>query len=84
MNTTEPLTADQWICVDDRLPEAGQWCLLVIAEPEGGVNCTDRRVVAKFMGVSTTEYHWSYMHMYQNHAGHRTVSHWMPLPELPK
>ena len=58
-----------WISVEERLPEEGLWVLVVYVEKHG-------RFID--IGVHRNDGVWSVACLEPN-----TVTHWMPLPELP-
>lgn len=62
--------ARQWISVEDRLPSAEVDVLVLTRSKRGSVN-VDKGYFAADLGRFV-------------HRGRAEVSHWMPLPELPK
>ena len=63
----------EWISVNDRLPD--NWETVLVLCKDGGM----------FVGRYTPFKHWEiWTAMKSTRIVKRTVTHWMPLPELPK
>ena len=62
----------EWISVDDKLPEVNKRVLT--CDEIGHIEC------AKFVNLSGRTYWLTNQDQYQLHI---TVTHWMPLPDLP-
>ena len=67
------VTVQEWISVNDRLPENNQWALCFMKDKSFGTF----RVLQ-----------WNYIDWQWNDGNERwkekDVTHWMPLPEIPK
>lgn len=63
----------EWISVNDRLPD--NWKTVLALCKDGGM----------FVGIHTPFERWEILTaMKSTRIVKRTVTHWMPLPELPK
>ena len=71
------VTAQEWISVDDRLPEEGEYVLCVLK----GFNYGGKIQVCKFVPADEFK-NKPYFEHFRN--GFPSVTHWMPLPEPPK
>ena len=83
------VTVQEWISVDDRLPE-NDGSYLVTINSFGGRKYIDVRWFAKD-GESVDEYElagqenvWYYYDSEWGYISIDSVTHWMPLPQLPK
>lgn len=67
------VTVQEWISVKDRLPENDQWALCFIKDKSFG---------------TFRVFQWNYIDWQWNDGNEwfdeKDVTHWMPLPELPK
>ena len=59
------VTVQEWISVDDRLPEQGEEAICIAADGD--------MMIGKY-----TEWGWMFPCYFED------LTHWMPLPELPK
>ena len=66
----------QWIPVSERLPESGQQVLACVRGPDW----TDEMPTL----IETLDYHQGRFLDIDNYYPRNNVTHWMPLPELPK
>ena len=71
------VTVQEWISVDDRLPEEGEYVLCVLK----GFNYGGKIQVCKFVPADKFK-DKPYFEHFRN--GFPSVTHWMPLPEPPK
>ena len=71
------VTVQEWISVDDRLPEEGEYVLCVLK----GFNYGGKIQVCKFVPADNFK-DKPYFEHFRN--GFPSVTHWMPLPEPPK
>ena len=71
------VTVQEWIPVDDRLPEEGEYVLCVLK----GFSYGGKIQVCKFVPADKFK-DKPYFEHFRN--GFPSVTHWMPLPELPK
>ena len=71
------VTVQEWISVDDRLPEEGEYVLCVLK----GFNYGGKIQVCKFVPADKFK-DKPYFEHFRN--GFPTVTHWMPLPHPPK
>ena len=71
------VTVQEWISVDDRLPEEGEYVLCVLK----GFNYGGKIQVCKFVPADKFK-DKPYFEHFRN--GFPFVTHWMPLPQLPK
>ena len=71
------VTVPKWISVEDRLPEEGEYVLCVLK----GFNYGGKIQVCKFVPADKFK-DKPYFEHFRN--GFPSVTHWMPLPELPK
>ena len=71
------VTVQEWISVDDRLPEEGEYVLCVLK----GFNYGGKIQVCKFVPADKFKDKPYFAH-FRN--GFPFVTHWMPLPQLPK
>lgn len=71
------VTVQEWISVDDRLPEEGEYVLCVLK----GSNYGGKIQVCKFVPADKFK-DKPYFEHFRN--GFPSVTHWMPLPEPPK
>ena len=71
------VTAQEWISVDDRLPEEGEYVLCVLK----GFNYGGKIQVCKFVPADEFK-NKPYFEHFRN--GFPSVTHWMPLPQPPK
>lgn len=71
------VTVQEWISVDDRLPEEGEYVLCVLK----GFNYGGKIQVCKFVPADKFK-DKPYFEYFRN--GFPSVTHWMPLPEPPK
>ena len=71
------VTVQEWISVDDRLPEEGEYVLCVLK----GFNYGGKIQVCKFVPADKFK-DKPYFEHFRN--GFPSVTHWMPLPNPPK
>lgn len=71
------VTVQEWISVEDRLPEEGEYVLCVLK----GFNYGGKIQVCKFVPADKFK-DKPYFEHFRN--GFPSVTHWMPLPEPPK
>ena len=71
------VTVQEWISVKDRLPEEGEYVLCVLK----GFNYGGKIQVCKFVPADKFK-DKPYFEHFRN--GFPSVTHWMPLPPLPK
>ena len=71
------VTVQEWISVDDRLPEEGEYVLCVLK----GFNYGGKIQVCKFVPADEFK-DKPYFEHFRN--GFPSVTHWMPLPQPPK
>ena len=71
------VTVQEWIPVNDRLPEEGEYVLCVLK----GFNYGGKVQVCKFVPADKFK-DKPYFEHFRN--GFPSVTHWMPLPEPPK
>ena len=71
------VTVQEWISVDDRLPEEGEYVLCVLK----GFNYGGKIQVCKFVPADKFK-DKPYFEHFRN--GFPSVTHWMPLPQPPK
>ena len=71
------VTVQEWISVDDRLPEEGEYVLCVLK----GFNYGGKIQVCKFVPADKFKDKPHFEH-FRN--GFPYVTHWMPLPQQPK
>lgn len=71
------VTVQEWIPVDDRLPEEGEYVLCVLK----GFNYGGKIQVCKFVPADKFK-DKPYFEHFRN--GFPSVTHWMPLPHPPK
>ena len=71
------VTVQEWISVDDRLPEEGEYVLCVLK----GFNYGGKIQVCKFVPADKFK-DKPYFEHFRN--GFPSVTHWMPLPEPPE
>ena len=71
------VTVQEWISVTDRLPEEGDYALCVLK----GFNYGGKIQVCKFVPADKFK-DKPYFEHFRN--GFPSVTHWMPLPQLPK
>lgn len=71
------VTVQEWISVDDRLPEEGEYVLCVLK----GFNYGGKIQVCKFVPADNFK-DKPYFEHFRN--GFPFVTHWMPLPQPPK
>ena len=71
------VTVQEWISVNDRLPEEGEYVLCVLK----GFNYGGKIQVCKFVPADKFK-DKPYFEHFRN--GFPSVTHWMPLPEPPK
>ena len=71
------VTVQEWISVDDRLPKEGEHVLCVLK----GFNYGGKIQVCKFVPADKFK-DKPYFEHFRN--GFPFVTHWMPLPQLPK
>ena len=71
------VTVQEWISVKDRLPEEGEYVLCVLK----GFNYGGKIQVCKFVPADKFK-DKPYFEHFRN--GFPSVTHWMPMPELPK
>ena len=71
------VTVQEWISVTERLPEEGDYALCVLK----GFNYGGKIQVCKFVPADKFK-DKPYFEHFRN--GFPTVTHWMPLPQLPK
>lgn len=71
------ITVQEWISVDDRLPEEGEYVLCVLK----GFNYGGKIQVCKFVPADKFK-DKPYFEHFRN--GFPSVTHWMPLPEPPE
>ena len=71
------VTVQEWISVDDRLPEEGEYVLCVLK----GFNYGGKIQVCKFVPADKFK-DKPYFEHFRN--GFPSVTHWMPLPKPPK
>ena len=71
------VTVQEWISVDDRLPEEGDYVLCVLK----GFNYGGKIQVCKFVPADKFN-DKPYFEHFRN--GFPSVTHWMPLPQPPK
>ena len=71
------VTVQEWISVTDRLPEEGEYVLCVLK----GFNYGGKIQVCKFVPADKFK-DKPYFEHFRN--GFPSVTHWMPLPQLPK
>ena len=71
------VTVQEWISVDDRLPEEGEYVLCVLK----GFNYGGKIQVCKFVPADKFK-DKPYFEHFRN--GFSSVTHWMPLPKPPK
>ena len=71
------VTVQEWISVDDRLPEEGEYVLCVLK----GFNYGGKIQVCKFCPADKFN-EKPYFEHFRN--GFPSVTNWMPLPQLPK
>ena len=71
------VTVQEWVSVDDRLPEEGEYVLCVLK----GFNYGGKIQVCKFVPADKFK-DKPYFEHFRN--GFPSVTHWMPLPEPPK
>lgn len=74
---THGVTVQEWISVDDRLPEEGEYVLCVLK----GFNYGGKIQVCKFVPADKFK-DKPYFEHFRN--GFPSVTHWMPLPHPPK
>ena len=74
---THGVTVQEWISVDDRLPEEGEYVLCVLK----GFNYGGKIQVCKFVPADKFK-DKPYFEHFRN--GFPSVTHWMPLPQPPK
>ena len=75
--TNHGVTVQEWISVDDRLPEEGEYVLCVLK----GFNYGGKIQVCKFVPADKFK-DKPYFEHFRN--GFPSVTHWMPLPHPPK
>ena len=75
--TNHGVTVQEWISVDDRLPEEGEYVLCVLK----GFNYGGKIQVCKFVPADKFK-DKPYFEHFRN--GFPSVTHWMPLPQPPK
>ena len=71
------VTVQEWISVNDRLPEEGEYVLCVLK----GFNYGGKIQVCKFVPADKFK-DKPYFEHFRN--GFPSVTHWMPLPQLPE
>ena len=71
------VTVQEWVSVDDRLPEEGEYVLCVLK----GFNYGGKIQTCKFVPADKFK-DKPYFEHFRN--GFPSVTHWMPLPEPPK
>ena len=71
------VTVQEWVSVDDRLPEEGEYVLCVLK----GFNYGGKIQVCKFVPADKFK-DKPYFEHFRN--GFPSVTHWMPLPEPPE
>ena len=71
------VTVQEWISVDDRLPEEGEYVLCVLK----GFNYGGKIQVCKFVPADKFK-DKPYFEHFRN--GFPSVTHWVPLPQPPK
>lgn len=71
------VTVQEWISVNDRLPEEGEYVLCVLK----GFNYGGKIQVCKFVPADKFK-DKPYFEHFRN--GFPSVTHWMPLPQSPK
>ena len=71
------VTVQEWISVDDRLPEEGEYVLCVLK----GFNYGGKIQVCKFVPADKFK-DKPYFEHFRN--GFPSVTHWMPIPQPPK
>lgn len=71
------VTVQEWISVEDRLPEEGEYVLCVLK----GFNYGGKIQVCKFVPADKFK-DKPYFEHFRN--GFPSVTHWMPLPQPPK
>lgn len=71
------VTVQEWISVDDRLPEEGEYVLCVLK----GFNYGGKIQVCKFVPADKFK-DKPYFENFRN--GFPSVTHWMPIPQPPK
>lgn len=71
------VTVQEWVSVEDRLPEEGEYVLCVLK----GFNYGGKIQVCKFVPADKFK-DKPYFEHFRN--GFPSVTHWMPLPEPPK
>ena len=71
------VTVQEWISVDDRLPEEGEYVLCVLK----GFNYGGKIQVCKFVPADKFK-DKPYFEHFRN--GFPSVTHWMPLPQPPE
>ena len=71
------VTVQEWISVDDRLPEEGEYVLCVLK----GFNYGGKIQVCKFVPADKLK-DKPYFEHFRN--GFPSVTHWMPMPQPPK
>lgn len=71
------VTVQEWIPVDDRLPEEGDYVLCVLK----GFNYGGKIQVCKFVPADKFK-DKPYFEHFRN--GFPSVTHWMPIPQTPK
>ena len=71
------VTVQEWVSVDDRLPEEGEYVLCVLK----GFNYGGKIQVCKFVPADKFK-DKPYFENFRN--GFPSVTHWMPLPNPPK
>ena len=71
------VTVQEWISVNDRLPEEGEYVLCVLK----GFNYGGKIQVCKFVPADEFK-DKPYFEHFRN--GFPSVTHWMPLPQAPK
>ena len=75
--TTNGVTVQEWISVKDGLPEEGEYVLCVLK----GFNYCGKIQVCKFVPADKFK-DKPYFEHFRN--GFPSVTHWMPLPQLPE
>ena len=75
--TNHGVTVQEWVSVEDRLPEEGEYVLCVLK----GFNYGGKIQVCKFVPADKFK-DKPYFEHFRN--GFPSVTHWMPLPQPPK
>jgi len=82
------MNTESWIPVETRLPDAGQEVLVVFSSKDRHGQVLQMRRIARyepdFRPGEYPEGYWTTSQSYKQLRKMFRVTHWMPLPELPK